>query len=109
MTHTEHVPWDTSDRASRLPPDWTELTKLTSDRAHGRCEGITYPGLPTHSERCDGTGSECDHITAGDDHAPTNLAWLNTHCHALKSSAEGVAARRARSQRPRRRHPGRPA
>ena len=100
--------WADSGRRARLPDNWPDLVKATRDAAHGRCQGITMPGLPTHSERCDGTGSECDHVTAGDDHSLGNLAWLNTHCHALKSSAEGVAARQARSLRPRRRHPGRP-
>lgn len=102
------MPWDTSNRRARLPANWPELIAATRRRAHGRCQGIHLPGLPVHHPDCDGTGSECDHIIPGDNHHPSNLAWLNTHCHALKSSAEGTAARRAKSQRPKRRHPGRP-
>lgn len=97
----------TGERSKRLPPDWPARVAAARDAAGDRCEGITMPGLPTHSPHCDGTGAECDHIQAGDNHALANLAWLNTHCHALKSSAEGVAARQARTYRPRRAHPGR--
>lgn len=94
--------WHTSTRAQRLPPNWPVLRADTIRRARGRCEA------KRHHPQCDGTGTEVDHITPGDDHRPTNLQALSTACHKAKTARE-TAARNSRYARMRKRsetHPG---
>lgn len=98
------MPWSTSDRRHRLPPDWPALKAHTRKRAGNRCEAHH------HHPRCDGTGQEADHITPGDDHTPDNLQWLNAHCHKFKTAAESAARNSQAAElrkRPAEDHPGR--
>lgn len=100
MTSAEVVvSWESSDRRSRLPADWSERRQATKARARDRCEATT------HDPRCDGWGSECDHRTPGDDHDLANLQWLNPWCHKAKTQREAQAAKPKR-KRPPERHPG---
>lgn len=79
-----------STRRSRLPADWPKLRAQVKKRAGGRCEA------GTHEPNCDGTGVQCDHVVAGDNHSLTNLQWLSKQCHQAKSNRENRARNRAR-------------
>lgn len=97
------TPWDTSTRASRLPKDWAKTRRRVKARAKGRCEATT------HDPRCNGVGSECDHIIPGDNHHISNLQWLNTYCHAAKTRRENSANNQRLAKlrrRPTETHPG---
>lgn len=83
--------WATSDRRQRLPPDWESIRAEVKRRAHGRCEATE------HDPRCDGTGTDTDHITPGDDHSLPNLQWLSGPCHRAKTARETAARNRARA------------
>lgn len=71
-----------SARKLRLPADWPTRRQRVLRKAGYRCA------------ECRGPASEVDHIEPGDDHSESNLRALCKRCHAKKSSAEGVAARR---------------
>lgn len=95
--------WTTSDRRKRLPNNWPHLITQTRNRAKGQCQATR------HHPKCDGQGSECDHITPGDNHTLSNLQWLNHHCHKMKTQAEVAANNTRRAtmrKRPEEKHPG---
>lgn len=97
------MPWASSDRRRRLPSDWPAIRERVKRRAGGRCEA------DVHEPACDGTGSEADHVTPGDDHRMSNLQWLNSECHKAKTARENAAARAALAAaliRPTEAHPG---
>jgi 5-methylcytosine-specific restriction protein A len=87
------VPWAGSTRSRRLPNDWGNRRNAVRRRARGQCEA------EHHAPGCDGTGSECDHIIAGDDHSLTNLQWLSSACHRAKTLGEATEAKAARSRK----------
>lgn len=92
--------WYTSDRRSRLPlagGEWVRIRTRVRERANNHCQA------QVHSALCNGIGSECDHITPGDDNSLDNLQWLNKHCHKLKTQREAARNNRRRAQL--RRHP----
>lgn len=89
--------WNNSNRLERLPDDWPRIRMAVKRRAHGRCEA------KEHSPLCDGIGTDCDHIIAGDDHSMDNLQWLSNACHKLKTSRE--SAERNRERKKERLHP----
>ncbi|QFG10464.1 HNH endonuclease [Mycobacterium phage Anthony] len=94
--------WDTSDRHSRLPPNWPAIRRRVLRDADWVCE-IRWAG-------CVGRATEVDHERRGDDHSLSNLQAACWSCHGKKSSAEGNARKRelrARRKRPTERHPGR--
>jgi hypothetical protein len=96
--------WATSDRRQRLPHDWEAIRAQVKRRAHDKCEATT------HHPHCKGQGNDADHIEAGDNHSLSNLQWLSTPCHRMKTAAEAAARNRARNdarQKPREQHPGR--
>jgi 5-methylcytosine-specific restriction protein A len=96
------VTWEGSTRKSRLPADWAKRRRAVQQRAGGRCEAKSRSGA-----RCWRRGTDCDHVTAGDNHELSNLQWLCGKHHGAKSSAEGVAARvRPPAKRPAEEHPG---
>lgn len=95
--------WETSNRASRLPKDWAQRKARVKRRDHGRCQASK------HNPRCNGKGTEIDHIRRGDNHSLFNLQLLNHYCHADKTKAENIADRKARAamkRRPAEKHPG---
>lgn len=95
--------WSTSTRAKRLPPNWDTLRTQTRRRAHDQCQATH------HAPGCNGVGTECDHITPGDNHDPTNLQWLSKQCHDAKTRAENAEANKRRARlriKPTEKHPG---
>lgn len=94
--------WGTSNRASRLPPNWrTEIVPFILRRDGRRCQ-LRYA-------RCQGRATQVDHIRPGDDHSYANLQAVCARCHGHKSASEGRQAqlrRRALRKRPPERHPG---
>lgn len=76
-----HTP-TASTRRSRLPTNWPALRSAVKARANGNCEATQ------HHPRCNGTGTQCDHIHPGDDHSMSNLQWLSTECHQVKTNRE---------------------
>lgn len=97
--------WSTSDRRHRLPHDWPKLRAQTRKRADGRCEWVLDSGA-----RCPTPGTDCDHVTPGDDHSLSNLQWLCYPHHKVKTqqdNAEAQAVRQALRARPTQPHPGR--
>ena len=95
--------WGSSDRRLRLPQDWAQRRAAVKARANGRCEA------KLHAKGCNGVGTDCDHIVAGDNHDLSNLQWLSYACHKAKTARES-AERNGRYKRLRRhpneRHPG---
>lgn len=95
--------WSTSDRRYRLPRNWPDIKRQVKRRAHGLCEA------DQHQPNCDGIGTDCDHIIAGDNHSLDNLQWLSGPCHQAKTAAENAARNRANARmkrRPSEQHPG---
>lgn len=95
--------WSTSDRAARLPRDWSRRKAEVKRRDKGRCQA------ETHEPGCTGQGTEVDHITPGDDHRLANLQLLSEPCHRAKTARESAARNRdraARRRRPHELHPG---
>lgn len=97
------MPWDTSDRLSRLPSNWQTLRVRVLRRDSYRCQARDSLGI-----LCGAPANQVDHIVAGDDHSLDNLQALCRWHHDRKSSAEGHAARRPRPKRARdpEAHPG---
>ena len=95
--------WYTSDRRERLPKDWDTIRTQVKRRAGGRCEA------KVHARGCDGVGTDCDHITPGDDHSLENLQLLSHCCHVKKTQAEAAERNHAwasMGRRPSEKHPG---
>jgi len=95
--------WNSSNRGSRLPDDWPERRAKVRGRAHGLCQA------KQHVPECDGIGTDCDHIIAGDDHSLDNLQWLSHPCHKAKTereNAERNAKRKRMRKHPEERFPG---
>src|SRR6478609_1883108 len=99
MPNPKPYRWGTSDRRSRLPPDWTTRRAKVKARAGGMCEA------QVHEHGCNGIGNECDHINNNDDHALTNLQWLSTACHRAKTLHEAQSSRARRHGTRRRQTP----
>jgi len=81
--------WASSDRKSRLPPNWSSLRRAVLERCGGRCEVLKKDG-----SRCRDRATEVDHVIAGDLHEMSNLRGICAWHHARKSALEGVAAKR---------------
>lgn len=87
-TFTDHThcdvhrpkPWASSDRAKRLPSNWTALRRLVLQRDRYTCHV------------CGGYGDRVDHVVAGDNHDPSNLAPICLPCDRHKSGVEGGRA-----------------
>ena len=96
--------WETSDRKSRLPANWTALRNATLRRCGGRCEVIKSNG-----KRCWDKATDVDHKVHGDNHDLSNLQGICTWHHRRKTARESVEARaelRAILTRPPEKHPG---
>nr|DAP09027.1 MAG TPA: HNH endonuclease bacteriophage, HNH Endonuclease, DNA.52A [Caudoviricetes sp.] len=95
--------WATSTRRDRLPKDWPNIRAKIIRRARGMCEATD------HDPRCNGKGTEVDHITPGDNHSLNNLRLLNTFCHRKVTAEYNTRRRRERAamrKRPSEPHPG---
>lgn len=86
------MPWETSNRRSRLPANWAKLRQRVIRRAGGRCEGVRMDT----GQRCEVSGTDVDHITPGDNHALENLQLLCRWHHTQKTQHESAAARAAK-------------
>jgi 5-methylcytosine-specific restriction endonuclease McrA len=97
------MPWDTSDRKSRLPADWSTRRVRVLRRDGYRCQARDSLGI-----MCGDPANQVDHIIAGTNDDYDNLQSLCRWHHARKSSAEGAAARkpRPRQRREPEAHPG---
>lgn len=100
------VAWDENYDARRLPPsrEWNRLRREAARRAGNQCEALMRDG-----SRCTFVGSECDHIVDRNDHSLSNLQWLCSWHHAMKTkreAREGMRAARARNMPRERKHPG---
>jgi 5-methylcytosine-specific restriction endonuclease McrA len=88
------VPWDSHVRKSTLPPDW-QLRRIRVLRRDGyRCQDRDSTG-----RACLLPANHVDHIrpsSLGGSDDLDNLQALCAHHHAVKTSAEGHAARRAK-------------
>jgi 5-methylcytosine-specific restriction enzyme A len=73
-------PWKGSTRRGRLPANWRALSLSILKRDLYTCHV------------CDGFGSRVDHIVAGDNHHPSNLAAICLDCDRRKSAHEGGSA-----------------
>ena len=96
--------WETSDRKSRLPSNWTALRNLVLNRCGGRCEVIKSNG-----KRCWDKATDVDHIKRGDNHDPSNLQGICTWHHRRKTARESAEIRaemNAILTRPPEKHPG---
>lgn len=96
--------WENSTRRDRLPDDWWKRRARVKRRAGGKCEATV------HDPKCDGIGTDADHIIEGDDHSDANLQWLSYPCHKAKTSRENARRNRDRARlrlRPAEAHPGR--
>jgi 5-methylcytosine-specific restriction endonuclease McrA len=82
---TGREPWARSTRRARLPANWAALRVETFEQK-GRVCLLRYAG-------CTGYATEVDHIVAGDDHSAGNRQPVCEHCHRIKTSREGLAAR----------------
>jgi 5-methylcytosine-specific restriction endonuclease McrA len=91
-------PWAGSQRKDRLPANWYSQIRPKVFARFGRtCHWCGRPGA-----------DDVDHLVPGDDHGIDNLRPIHSwrtpqRCHAYKSAAEGVAARRR--DRPPEQHP----
>lgn len=97
------MPWDTSDRRSRLPSDWTTRRVRVLRRDSYRCQARDSLGA-----LCGAPANQVDHVLRGDDHDLDNLQALCRWHHAKKTAAEAAEARGARPSQRREpeRHPG---
>jgi 5-methylcytosine-specific restriction endonuclease McrA len=97
--------WESSDRASRLPPDWKQRVAKVWERDKGRC---TWK-LPKSGQRCPRKGAEVDHIRNDDNHELRNLRLLCKHHHDQKTQREAWFGKQRRKpkKRPEEPHPGR--
>ena len=96
--------WSTSDRRHRLPKDWPTIVSRIKTRDQHRCQA------PVHDPRCDGRGTDVDHIIQGDNHSEDNLQLLNEHCNRAKTADETAARNKLNAKlrkRPEEDHPGR--
>lgn len=97
--------WHTSDRRTRLPDDWHATRARVRKRAGGRCEWVLEDGT-----LCPSPGTDCDHVTPGDDHSMDNLQWLCHPHHQVKTTQDNQVAQALRTRlrpRPTDEHPGR--
>ena len=96
--------WHTSDRRHRLPKDWPTIVSRIKTRDQHRCQASR------HDPRCDGRGTDVDHIIQGDNHSDDNLQLLNEYCHRAKTADETAARNKLNAKlrrRPEEEHPGR--
>lgn len=79
--------WETSDRRSRLPRNWSKITSKVLKR-----DGYTCCWILEDSSRCKNKATDVDHISPGDNHELWNLQALCEYHHDRKSAKEGSEA-----------------
>ena len=93
--------WKDSTRRTELPADWyTRIRPAIIARDSGRCRWIEG------GKRCPERGTDVDHVGDKNDHDLANLRLLCAGHHARRTSAQGLAAKRAWKNRNREAHPG---
>ena len=98
--------WSNSTRKATLPADWERRRRRVKRRAGGRCEcDGTACGRDHLDGRCLEKGTDCDHKGDRLDHRDSNLQWLCSDCHDLKTVREREADRPRIKPRTKR-HPG---
>lgn len=96
----KRVPWASSNRRDRLPPNWPVIRRRIWVRDRGLCQmPVDTGGL------CGAPARDVDHRIRGDNHADANLWCLCGPCHDEKTQAEAQAAR-VFTNRPTETHPG---
>lgn len=75
-------PWASSTRRSRLPADWHRLRIFILARDRNICY------------LCGEYANRVDHVVAGDNHDPSNLAAICLRCDKHKSAVEGGTLQR---------------
>jgi 5-methylcytosine-specific restriction enzyme A len=83
QTHCEMhrpKPWASSNRKARLPGDWHKLRAAVLARDRHTCY------------LCGAYANRVDHVIAGDNHDPANLAAICLDCDKHKSGQEGGRA-----------------
>lgn len=92
--------WVGSDRKSQLPAGWeSRIRPAIIARDSGRCRWIEG------GQRCRERGTDVDHIGDPHDHSLANLRLLCSAHHDRRTSAQGLAAKRAKAARNVERHP----
>jgi len=71
------APYASSTRRQRLPANWNTLRRQVLRRDNYTCH------------ICGRYGPRVDHVIAGDDHRPSNLAPICLDCDRAKSGHEG--------------------
>lgn len=74
-----------SNRRAELPRDWATIRQRILRRDGHRCV------------KCGAPANQVDHIGDRHQHGDENLRSLCTPCHRSRTSAQGVAVRRARA------------
>lgn len=101
------MPWETSDRRDRLPPDWGQRVQRVKDRDGHRCTKILKSGKRCPRGRSTGHQVEIDHKIPNDDHRLSNLRCLCVEHHKQKTAKEAKNARfLPPTQKRREPHPG---
>jgi len=96
------MPWEGSNRRSRLPKDWEQKRQQVKARSGGICEAKLQDG-----SRCPDQGTDCDHVVRGDNHEINNLQWLCRWHHRKKTAMEGNKRMfHITEKHPTERHPG---
>ena len=88
--------WHTSDRRSRLPTNWDELSQATLERDGRLCQ-LRY-------EPCTVIATQADHVDRNGSDDLTNLQAVCAQCHNVKTIAE--RPKKPTIRRPREPHPG---
>lgn len=89
-----------TSRRAELPADWyTRIRPAVIKRDKGRCRWIE------NNARCAEPGTDVDHKDDPMDHGLSNLRLLCATHHARRTSAQGVAAKKAWKERNVERHP----
>lgn len=79
------VAWSGSTRRSRLPSNWPQVRRHVLERDGYTCH------------LCGRYGNRVDHVIAGDNHDPVNLAPICFDCDMRKSGHEGGSNQRRRT------------
>lgn len=106
--------WDSSDRRTRLPSNWSStIQPRILRRDHHHCLWGSLPEDHYPVGLCPTQATEVDHIGSDTDHREANLRALCTYHHRVRSGRQGQVAstaahnaRKATLRRVEEPHPG---